>query len=161
MIKISRREVNLPKAVIGKLLKIASESKKVISLSVGEPDFVTPKPILDYASKAVYKATHYTPTEGLKELRSELAKKLRKKNKIKADADNILITTGSQEGLLTSLLTMIDPKQEVMLPSPCYVGYVPEVDLVSAKPKFVRLREEEGFEIDVDLLKKEITRKTK
>ena len=161
MIKISKREMNLPKSVIAKLLKLSNESKNVISLSVGEPDFITPKPILDYASRAVYKSTHYTPTEGLKELREELTKKLKKKNRIKVDADNILITTGSQEGLLTSLLTMLDPNQEVLLPSPCYVGYIPEVDLVSAKPKFIRLKEEDGFEIDVDLLKKAITRKTK
>ena len=58
MIKISKRELSLPRAVISKLLRIASESKDVVSLGIGEPDFITPKPILDFASKAVYKSTH-------------------------------------------------------------------------------------------------------
>lgn len=161
MIKVSKRELSLPRAVIAKLLKIASESKNVVSLGVGEPDFVTPKPILDFASKAVYRSTHYTPTEGLTELREALVKKLKKKNKINVDIENVVVTTGSQEGLLATLLTVLDPKQEVLLPSPCYVGYIPEVDLVSAKPKFVKLKEEEEFEIDSDLIRKSITKKTK
>ncbi|MBI4009838.1 MAG: aminotransferase class I/II-fold pyridoxal phosphate-dependent enzyme, partial [Candidatus Aenigmarchaeota archaeon] len=161
MIKISKRELNLPRAVIAKLLRIASESKSVVSLGVGEPDFVTPKPILDFASKAVYKSTHYTPTEGLTELREALVKKLRKKNNIKAEIENVVVTTGSQEGLLATLLTTLDPKQEVLLPSPCYVGYIPEVDLVSAKPKFIKLKEEENFEINPDVIRRSVTRKTK
>ncbi|MBI2106472.1 pyridoxal phosphate-dependent aminotransferase [Candidatus Woesearchaeota archaeon] len=161
MIKISKRELNLPRAVIAKLLRIASESKSVVSLGVGEPDFVTPKPILDFASKAVYKSTHYTPTEGLTELREALVKKLRKKNNIKAEIENVVVTTGSQEGLLATLLTTLDPNQEVLLPSPCYVGYIPEVDLVSAKPRFLKLKEEDGFEINPDLIRKSITKKTK
>ena len=161
MIKVSKRELSLPRAVIAKLLKIASESENVVSLGVGEPDFVTPKPILDFASRAVYKSTHYTPTEGLTELREALVKKLKKKNKINIGVENVVVTTGSQEGLLAALLTLLDPKQEVLLPSPCYVGYIPEVDLVSAKPKFVKLKEEDEFEIDSDLIRKSITRKTK
>ena len=161
MIRISKRELSLPRAVIAKLLKISSESKNVVSLGVGEPDFVTPKPILDFASKAVYKSTHYTPTEGLTELREALVKKLKKKNKINVDVENVVVTTGSQEGLLSTLLTVLDPNQEVLLPSPCYVGYIPEVDLVSAKPKFVKLKEEDEFEIDPDIIRKCVTRKTK
>ncbi len=72
---ISERELELPDAVIGELLQIAEEHKGVISLSVGEPDFIAPKPLLNYTKKIIHKATHYSPTEGRSELREAICRK--------------------------------------------------------------------------------------
>ncbi len=158
---ISNRELELPDAMIGKLQKIATESKDVISLSIGEPDFLTPKPLLTYAKKIIKQSTHYTPAEGYSELREVVSRKLKKENRIKTNVGNIIITSGSQAGLFSALLSTLDPKCEVILPNPSYLGYLPAVELVSAIPKFVKLEEKNNFEINPDDVKKVANKKTK
>src|SRR3989344_1975779 len=96
---ISERESDLPDAVIGELIKIANEDKSIISMGAGQPDFKTPKPILDYAKKIIYKSTAYSNPQGVLELREAIAKKLRKENKIKTSSENIVVTAGSQEAI--------------------------------------------------------------
>lgn len=165
MRRISEREQELPDTLLGQLQKIATEDRSVISLSIGEPDFITPKPILQHISKLVKKVkknrmTHYTAAQGLPELRKALARKLKVKNKINVNPDNILIGTGSQEALFAGLLATIDPTEEVIMPSPGYMGYIPAIYLVSGVPKFFKLRQEDNFEIDVDEIKKKINKKT-
>ncbi|MAG20354.1 aspartate aminotransferase [archaeon] len=159
--KISKRELNLPYSVLGELTKIASEDKKTISLSIGEPDFITPKPILKNINSLIRKATHYTPSSGKKELKEALVKKLKKENKINVNEDNIMVTCGSQEGIFASLLSVVDPKDEVIIPNPSYLGYIPAIELVSGVPVFFNLEEEDGFEVNPDNIKKLINRKTK
>jgi aminotransferase len=152
---ISNREMDLPEAMIGELLKIASESKDVISMSVGEPDFITPKPLLDYAKKVIGKSTHYAPSAGKEELREAIAKKLAKENGIKdADPEKVIVRCGSQEALFTGLLSAIDPGEEVVIQNPGYLGYLPAVDLVNGVPKFIELKEDDEFAINPDKLRK-------
>ncbi len=159
--RVSKREAELPEAVIGNLLKIAAESKDVISMSIGEPDFITPQPILDHAKSVVKKSTHYSSSEGVKELREALVKKLKKENKIKVSIENILVTAGSQEGLFTALASTIDPSEEVIIPNPGYLAYLPAVELVSGNPVSVQLKEENGFEFDPDDIKAKLSKKSK
>src|SRR3989344_8155093 len=109
---IAERELQLPDATIGRLLEIASEHKDIISLSVGEPDFETPKPLLQYLKSIISKNkklryTHYSPSEGRTDLREAIVKKLKRDNKINADIDNIIVTTGSQEAIFTTLLSTL------------------------------------------------------
>jgi len=150
MTHISERELELPDSIIGKLQGIAAEHKDVISLGVGEPDFVTPKPILDYASKVIGKATHYSAPGGRTDLKEAICKKLKKDNKINADVDNIIVTTGSQEAIFSALLAALDPSEQIILPNPGYLGYIPAIDLVGGSPVYVKLKEEENFEINPD-----------
>lgn len=159
MTHISERELQLPDAVIGKLLEIAAEHKEVISLSVGEPDFVTPKPILDYASKIIKKATHYTAPQGKTELREAIAKKLKRDNRIKADPDNVLVTCGSQEALFIAILSSLDPSEQVIIQNPGYLGYIPAIELANAIPVSLKLDEEDNFEINPDRIKESIDKK--
>ncbi len=159
MVHISERELELPEAVIGKLLKIAAENKDIISLGVGEPDFITPKPILDYARKIINKTTHYAPTQGIKELRESIAKKLKKENNIKANPENVVVTVGSQEATFSALMCSIDPGEQVIVPNPCYLAYTPAIELLSATPVYVKLEEEENFEINPDKIKESIDKK--
>ncbi len=156
---ISERELQLPDAVIGKLLKIAAEDREIISLGPGEPDFITPKPILDYAKKIIGKATHYSAPNGKEELREVISKKLKKENKIYADAEDIIVTTGSQEGIFAALFTALDPTEQVIIQNPGYLGYIPIIDLIEAVPVGVRLREEHGFELEADAVKEAIDKK--
>ena len=166
MKEVSSREKSLPFSVINKLLKISSESKEVISLSIGEPDFETAKPILKEAKKIIsnYKfnrVNHYTSIKGLPELREEIVKKLKKKNNIKVNSEEILVSGGSQTALFLAYTSVLDPKDEAIIPCPGYMEYNPAVKLVNGIPVPLKLREENGFELDPDLLKKKINRKTR
>lgn len=157
---ISERESDLPDAVIGELIKIAQEDKSIISMGAGQPDFKTPKPILDYAQKVISKSTAYSNPQGVLELREEIAKKLRKENKIKnANPDDIVVTAGSQESIFMSLVCTIDPGEQVIIPNPGYLAYVPAVEILNGGISYVRLREEDGFEIDPEKIKEVIDKK--
>ena len=161
MVNISKREEELPGAVIAKLLKIAEEDKSVISLGPGEPDFPTPSPIINYAKKVLSKATHYSPSEGRAEFIEAACRKLRRENKIKCSTENIIATTGSQEGILLALACTVDVAEEVIFPSPGFLAYLPCIELLSAFPIPLRLKEEEGFDINLGRLQRLIDKKTK
>lgn len=159
MKEISERELELPDAVIGKLLKIAAEDKSIISLGPGEPDFKTPAPILTYAKKIIQKSTHYTAPSGRTDLKEAIARKLRKENKIKADAEDIMIATGSQEALFAAFLSTLDPSEQVILPNPSYLAYIPAIELVNGSPVYVKLEEDNNFEINPEKIKEVIDKK--
>ena len=166
MKEVSKRERTLPHGVIQKLLKIAEEEKSIISLGPGEPDFETPKPILDKACRIIRehkknRVTHYAATQGLPELRSEILKKLKKKNNINARDNEVLVTTGSQSALFSGFLSILDPKEEVILPNPGYMAYVPGVDLVSGKPVFAKCSENNHFCMHHHEIAKKVTKKTR
>src|SRR3989344_5564967 len=159
---ISERELELPSGIIDQLMALSAEHKEIISLGIGEPDFVTPKPILDYAKKIIYKSSRYTSPTGKHELKEALLKKLKKENKINTDKDNIIVTTGSQQGLFAVMLATLDPTEQVIVPNPSYLGYIPIIDLVEAVPMYVKLYENDNFEVNPDKIKEQIEKgKTK
>ncbi len=160
MTHISEREQELPDTLMLQLQELASERKDIISLSIGEPDFPTPKPILSAAKKFISKGTHYSPAAGRSDLRQAIAQKLRKENKIPAIAENIIVTAGSQEGLMAALLATVDPTEEVILASPGYLGYLPAIELADGVPVFVRLRAQDKWQLNPDEIKKKISKKT-
>jgi len=162
MTHVSERELELPEGIVHQLMEIASEHKDIISLGIGEPDFITPKPILDYAKKIIYKSSRYTAPTGKHELKEALLRKLKKENKIHTKPENIIVTTGSQEGLFAVMLASLDPTEQVIVPNPCYLGYIPIIDLVEAVPVYVKVDEEDDFEINPDRVKEQIEKgKTK
>ena len=158
---VSEREKHLPNFTLPELLRIMHEVKGIISLSAGEPDFSTPKPLLRYGASIIHKSTHYTPTQGLKELREAICKKLKRENKINASPENIVVTTGSQEAIFASLLTTTDPKSQVLIPNPGYLAYLPAIELSDGKPVSYKLEEKNNFQPNPDEIKKLANRKTK
>ncbi len=156
---ISERDLQLPDVEFPEISKKIANDKKIISLGPGEPDFLTPKPLLDYARKVLPKATHYSEPQGMMELREAIVKKLSIENNIRANVDNIVVTCGSQEGIFSALLASVDPTEQVLVPSPGYAGYVPAIDLVSATPVYVPLSVENNFELNPDILKRHIDKK--
>jgi len=159
MAHLSERELQLQDLEFPKIFKKVIQDKSVISLGPGEPDFVTPKPLLEYTKKVVAKGTHYSEPQGELELREAIAKKVKKENKIKTNPDNVLVTCGSQEGLFASMLTILDPTEQVIVPSPGYLGYIPPIELVNGIPVYLKLKEEDKFSIDPDALKKLVNKK--
>lgn len=155
---ISERESELPGAMIVKLLKIAEESKDIISLGPGEPDFVPDKTITDFAAQKLKEGyTHYSPAQGRLDLREALAKKLKRENKITVEPRQIAVTCGSQEAIFLSLACLVDPGESVLIPDPGFLSYRPCVELLSGSAEPIELKEEDGFQITGEAIKKAIT----
>jgi aminotransferase len=160
---ISERIEELPASIFHQLQAMAAEEKGVISLGPGEPDFGTPKYILDRLRTELYKGhTHYTAPNGKKELRTEIAKKLKRKNGIVADPEKeIIVTCGSTEGLLLGLAAVLDPTEEVLIPDPGYFAYGSMIEFLDAEASQYPLHEDTGFQPDVYEIRKLVSRKTK
>ena len=160
MHNISERELQLPTAVIEKLIKYVSEDKSIISLGPGEPDFPAPKPIVDYTKKIAGICSHYSPPGGRHKLKEAIIKKLKKENHIRCSEDNVVVTAGSQEALLLATATTHDATEQMIIPDPSFLAYVPTVEILDAVPVMFKLNEEEGFQPNPDNLMKIITKKT-
>ncbi len=161
MTHISEREYDLPNAVIGKLMKAAVEDKNIISLGPGEPDFDLPSPLVKYVKTYAASSNHYSPPGGIVELREALVKKLKKENKIDVHPDNIIVTNGSQEALLLATACTLDVSEQVIIPNPSYLGYLPMFELFNAFPVALELKAEDDWHVNPDELKKLINKKTK
>lgn len=156
---IAERESQLPVSTIGRLIAVAAEQKSAISLGPGEPDFDSPSNVIRAAKWALDNGyTHYSPPGGRKELREAIARKLKKENKIKTSPDNVIVTCGSTEAILITLMTTIDPGEGVILTDPGFLGYKPTIELLNGMPISVPLKEDNGFQLNVDDLKGRIVK---
>ncbi len=154
---ISEREEELPISTIGKLIKIAEEEKDIISLGPGEPDFDSPKNVIKSAKNYLERGyTHYSPPQGRESLREEIVKKLKRENKINVSPEQVIVTCGSTEALLLSLMCTIDPGEGVLLPDPSFLAYKPMIEILNGMPLCVPLHEEDGFQLSVDRMKEVI-----
>ncbi|MGC9138857.1 MAG: pyridoxal phosphate-dependent aminotransferase [Thermoplasmata archaeon] len=153
-----------PSATIKLLYKeteLKSKGEKIISFSLGEPDFSTPEEVLNFACKKMYEGkTHYTPSSGIIELRNRIAEKYKKENKVNVEEKNVIVTP-TKFGIYMSYLTLLNPGDEILIPDPGWVSYVEMAHLVGAKPVFYKLNEEDNFQIDEEDMKKKITDKTR
>lgn len=162
--RLSERVAELPSTHFDEIMRRAVEDTHIISMSIGEPDFTAPAHVIKSAQLALKnKMTHYSPAGGRVALLDAIAQKLKKENKIKLDDPHheIVVTNGSSEGLFLSALSLIDAGEEMLIPNPGYIAYAPVVDLMQGEPLSYVLRPENGFELQVDELKKQITNKTK
>lgn len=154
---ISDREEELPVSTIGKVLKIAAESKDVISLGPGEPDFDSPPHIIRAAKKYLDKRfTHYSPVGGRTDFKEAIVKKLKRDNKISVTPDNIVVTTGATEAILLALMATVDPGEGVLIPNPGFLSYKPTVEVLNGMPLSIPLYEEDNFDLSVDRMRKVI-----
>ena len=148
---------------IRKFFDIASEMKDVISLGVGEPDFDTPWHVRDEGIYSLEKGrTFYTSNSGLKELREEISRYLGRRYQLQYDPiHEILVTVGGSEGIDLALRAMLNPGDEVLIPEPCYVSYLPCVVLADGVPVTIELKEENQFRLTKEEMLEKITDKTK
>ncbi len=135
----------------------------VISLGIGEPDFITPEPFREAAIRSLREGhTAYTSNAGLMEVRQEIAALLKRRYGVDYDpATEILLTVGVSEGLQNLCLATLEPGEEVVIPEPCFVSYVPSVRFAEGRPVLVPSRREEGFQPDVERIAGAITPRTK
>ena len=148
---------------IRKFFDIVSEMPDAISLGVGEPDFDTPWHIRDEAIYSLEKGrTFYTSNAGLKELKEEIVLYLNRKLGVKYDSNKeIIVTVGGSEAIDLAIRAMIDPGDEVLVPQPSYVSYVPCIKLAYGIPVSIQLKEENQFRLTKEELLEHITDKTK
>jgi len=154
---LSEREQELPVSTIGELIKICEEEKDIISLGPGEPDFTSPRHIIDFACKRLREGkTHYSPPGGRRELKEAIAKKLKRENKVYASPEQIIVTVGSTEAIFLALMCSVDPGEGVIIPDPGFLAYRPAVEILNGMPLPVRQSEENGFQFSIEEAKKTI-----
>jgi aminotransferase len=154
---------NIPPSGIRRFFDMVSGLEDIISLGVGEPDFITPWHIREMCIHSLEKGqTSYTSNYGLPELRDELARTYYKRYGLDYDpASEILITTGVSEALDIAIRAVVNPGDEVIVVQPSYVAYVPSVILAGGKPVIVRTYMDDDFSVTAEALKPAITNKTK
>ena len=160
---LSETIVTIKPSGIRKFFDIVSEMEDAISLGVGEPDFDTPWHIRDEGIYSLEKGrTFYTSNAGLKELKVEIIKYIKRTQGISYDADHeVIVTVGGSEAIDIALRAMVDPGDEVLIPQPSYVSYEPCAILAGAKPVIIELKEENEFRLTAQELRDAITDKTK
>jgi len=142
--------------------ELAAKGINVISLSVGEPDFNTPDNVKEAAKKALDENyTRYSPVAGYPDLRQAVVDKLKRENGLDYDISQIVISTGAKQSLSNVILTLINPGDEVIIPTPYWVSYSEMVTLAEGKSVFIDTTIESNFKITPEQLEAAITPKTK
>ncbi len=155
--------VNIPFSGIRKFFDIVSEMSDAISLGVGEPDFDTPWHIREEGIYSLEKGrTFYTSNAGLKPLKAEISDYLKRRCDVSYDPDQeILVTVGGSEAIDLAMRAMLNPGDEVLLPQPSYVSYMPCITLAGGAPVIIELEEKDRFKLTPEKLLEKITDKTK
>lgn len=160
---LSKKIVGIEPSGIRKFFDVVSEMPDAISLGVGEPDFDTPWRIREEGIYSLERGrTFYTSNAGLKDLKSEISKYLERKIDVSYDPNKeIIVTVGGSEGIDIALRAMLDPGDEVLIPQPSYVSYLPCAVLADGKPVVIPLQEKNEFRLTKDELEAAITPRTK
>lgn len=155
--------VKIPPSGIRKFFDIVSEMKGAISLGVGEPDFDTPWHVREEGIHSLEKGrTFYTSNAGLKELKIEICRYLKRRMDLDYDYNHeVIVTVGGSEAIDIALRAMLDPGDEVLVPQPSYVSYVPCVTLAGGTPVIIELQQKDQFKLTKEELLAAITPKTK
>ncbi|MEJ6572232.1 MAG: aminotransferase class I/II-fold pyridoxal phosphate-dependent enzyme [Akkermansiaceae bacterium] len=161
--KISRQVAGIPKSGIRDFFELVQGRDDVISLGVGEPDFATPWHIREAAIYSLEKGhTSYTSNLGLLSLRKEISRYVRDFFHVDYDATtDVLVTVGVSEAIDLALRALLNPGDEVIFHSPCYVSYLPSISLAYGVPVDVPTRKEDDFALKAEMLEAAITPRTR
>ncbi len=148
--------------VLAKAKQLEAQGRDIVHLEIGEPDFDTPANIIDAARQALLDGyTHYTPAAGIPELREVLAAEVAKTRGIEVGPENVVVTPGAKPIMFFSMLALVEPGDEVIMPNPTFPIYESMVNFIGAKPVFVKLDEKVGFGFDLDMFASSLSDKTK
>jgi len=163
---LSKRIRNLSESATLEMARKSRELKArgvdVINLSIGEPDFNTPDCIKEAAINAIHdNFTHYTPVSGTTELREAIARKLKEENSLDYTFQQIVVSNGAKQSIANAIMCLVDPGEEVIVPSPYWVSYPEMVKLAEGKMVEIKASIEQDFKITTEQLEAAITDKTK
>ncbi|MCU0417842.1 MAG: pyridoxal phosphate-dependent aminotransferase [Cytophagaceae bacterium] len=149
-------------AMTKKARELAAQGHKVISLSVGEPDFKTPTHVMEAAKKAIDEGYHfYSPVAGFADLRAAIADKLKRENNLDVSAENIVVSTGAKQSLANVIEAIVDKGEEVIIFAPYWVSYSEMVKLAEGKSVIISGTIENDFKVTAAELEAAITPKTR
>ena len=161
--KMSFAAENYPTSGIRAMFDRASHYDHVVNLCLGEPGPTTPDDIIQVAVDGLLaRKTKYQPNLGILPLREAIAEKMARENRIHLDPEReILVTIGATEALMLTMLTLVNPGDEVIIPDPAWPNYIGQTMMVNAKPVLARLTEDNGFKMTADIIEPLITPKTR
>lgn len=163
---LSNRVLTMSESETLAMTRIARELKDsgidVISLSIGEPDFNTPEEIKEFAKKAVDENwSHYPPVPGYPELRKAISAKFKRDNQLDYTPEQIVVSTGAKQSIYQVVMALVNPGEEVIIPTPYWVSYKEIVKVAEGIPVYVKATIENDFKITPEQLRRAITPKTK
>ena len=160
---LSKKVVALEPSGIRKFFDVVNEMEDAISLGVGEPDFDTPWRIREEGIYSLERGrTFYTSNAGLKELKIEITRYIKDRVNVAYDPNHeVLVTVGGSEAIDMMFRAMIDPGDEVLIPQPCYVSYLPCAVMADGVPVIIPLKNENEFKLTEEELEAAITPKSK
>jgi len=162
MKNLSEKVLRMKPSGIREFFDYAKQTPGVISLGVGEPDFITPKTIVEAGKNALDEGkTFYTSNQGLLTAREKVSSYLTSRFRVSYLPEEIILTVGSSQAILASLMALINPGDEVIVTEPTYVCYIPDIEMCGGKAVVIPLKRENNFKLTKDELKKYITPKTK
>ena len=161
--RLSERARTVPPSGIRRFFEIAATMDDVISLGIGEPDFVTPEPAIHAAIESMRAGkTGYTANAGLVELRERIAADLERRHGVSyAPESEIIVTVGCSEAMQCAMLAVLDPGDEILIPEPCFVSYGPTAKFAGAEVVYVPTSVETNFQVTAEEIEKKITPQTK
>jgi aminotransferase len=165
--KVAIRMSSIPfsgiRKVFEEVIRREKLGEKIIHLEIGRPDFDTPRHIKEAAKRALDEGkVHYSSNYGIPELREAIARKLKEDNGLSYDpSSEIIVTVGANEAVLTTMMGLLNPGDEVLIPDPCWLHYFYCAQLAGAIPISVPLREENGFNPDIRDFRSRLTSRTK
>jgi len=161
--RLSTRVKSVPPSGIRRFFDIAATMTDVISLGIGEPDFVSPKPIIDAGIASLHAGhTGYTSNAGILELREAISEDLDRLYGVRYDPNReILLTVGVSEALQLAMLALLEPGDEILIPEPCFVSYGPTAIFAGGKVVYVPTFAEHDFQVTAEALESRITPRTK
>jgi len=145
-------------AITSKAKILKGEGRDVISFAAGEPDFDTPEPVKQAACSAIAEGfTKYTPTSGIPELKSAIRDKFKRDNGLSYTHEQIVVSCGAKHSIFNAIFSLIDPGEEVIIPSPYWVSYPEMVALAEGVPRIIKTSSSNNFKITPEDLKAHIT----
>ena len=149
-------------AITAKAKELKGAGVDVVSFGAGEPDFNTPKNIMEAAIKSMEEGkTKYTPTSGIIELREAICKKLKEDNNLHYNSNQIIVSTGAKQSLADAFMAILNPGDEVIVPIPYWVSYPELIKLADGMPVFVEGKEENDYKYTLESLNKVVNNNTK
>ena len=159
--RLSDRVGKLPASGIRAMFDLADQYEHTINLCIGEPGFDTPQNIIDAGCKALNSGyTKYVANAGIMPLRTAIAKKMNQ-NGFDVSAENVIVTFGAGQSLMSAMQAILNPGDELLVPNPCFPNYFGYASLAAAVPVMVPTYEEDHFHVRADILEKYLTKKTK
>ena len=160
---LSKTVCEIKPSGIRRFFDMLADMKDVISLTIGEPDFITPWHIREAAIESLEKGkTYYTSNAGTVDLRSEVSKYMKRRFDLEYNPKNeVIVTVGGSEAIDVSMRAILEPGDEVILPCPCFVCYEPIATMIGAKVVHINTKAENKFKLTPEELRNAITPKTK